>query len=253
MSWMGKLAQIFMRNAVAGIDTLSSFLNARGAEPLGHMIDRRNRLWAQKVPVQNLDDFKMSCYHEAGEALIQNYLFPKYSTTKICMIEASDAYGYSFDDMHKMGSRTRTQFIHQMASMFGGYCAEKLIYGETTEGCEEDFDDIREIVKDMIQRYKMADELIGPIELKTKTSFSIMGFDVFSHIDLREMKLTKSQQQKYEQYSKGIMNEAENLAASILLQNKDELDGLAEKLMEMRILLTDEIADIWEPMSRDPA
>ena len=131
-----------------------------------------------------------------------------------------------------------------MACMFGGYCAEKMVFGDTTEGCEEDFDDIRELVKEMIQRYKMAGELIGPIELKTKTSFDVLGFNVYSHIEWRDMKLSKSQQAKYEKFSKDIMDEAENLAVNILSQNRDKLDALAAAAAQKRILLRDEIAAV---------
>lgn len=236
-----------MRAATKVIDGLSSFLSEKELENVSDWLDKRNRKFAQKVNVSDHEDFKSTCYHEAGEALVQNYLFPDYPTTKICVIEGDDAYGYNYDDTHKIRSRTREQMINQMASCFGGYCAEEIVFGtnKTTEGCEQDFKDAAKLAVKMVRKFYMGPEMpIKPISTLSKESIIVLGVKVGSRVKLQEQKFTKAQKRKFERFEKDLMNEAEQKARTIITENRASLDNLADSIMHNRILLREEIANV---------
>lgn len=250
---MNKLTPIFLRHASAMIDRISCVLSERGMEILSNPLDRMNRNLAQNSEVLDAEDFKRTCYHEAGQALVHNALLPDYPTTKICVIEYGDNYGYIYDDTHKMPAATRGQLINRLAGMYGGFVAEKIVFGDDgiTEGVEEDLEDIDEIVREMIQLYGMGTDRIflPPAHAKT-IGVKILGFSVYHYREERDQKMSGAQKDRYDAAAQEIMSEARAKAENVLNDNRDALDRLAREVGIQRILLRQEIKDI---LSLDPS
>ena len=51
--------------------------------------------------------------------------------------------------------RTEEQLIGDVSYMFGGLCAEEVVYGSHSSGCSNDLQKVKEVIVNMVTRYGM--------------------------------------------------------------------------------------------------
>ncbi len=169
-------------------------------------------------------------YHEAGHALIGEYLEPGSVTFITIMKTDGDKRGftkyhnneYYFDDIQFMKNRLMT--------VLGGKAATEIIYHTCDTGANSD----------LHRAYDLATRFVD--------NYCMLGFD--SWIRNVEEQSEKVKQAK-DEHINHIIQEYYNKAKEILIRNKDSLDQLAHQLKTKKILFYEEIQEILQDIRKD--
>lgn len=180
---------------------------------------------------------KLTAYHEAGHALVALHSEHATPVHKVTIIPRGHAYlGATFtmpkEDVY---TRSRLELLAEMAMAMGGRVAEEQIFGDITTGASADIEHVTRLARMMVCSYGMV-EGIGPVrygEFRNHPHSRIdapppdsLGNETAREIDLA---------------IRNLVNDALNTARQILKDNADELEKLAQALLEKETL---DIAEI---------
>ncbi len=174
---------------------------------------------------------RLTAYHEGGHALVATVLPKSRKVQKVTIIPRGRAAGYTFSDDGETDpiTRSKSQFIADIAHLFGGYCAEEIVFGETSTGASNDLARATEIARNMVTRYGMSDG-IGPIVFQEEKGNGFLGKDV-------ENKLYSQDAARIiDQEVSKIVLEGYRVCRSILIQYQDKLKLIADALVEKEVL-----------------
>lgn len=188
----------------------------------------------RKSHVLSAKEREITAYHEAGHALVSSLLPFADPVHKISIISRGRAAGYTlklpFEDK-KMQSRK--EFKDDIAMTLGGYIAEKMIFDDLTTGPSNDLQVLTALARDMVTKYGMSD-IIGPMALEGAGGRVLFG----AGVDGKEFSEKKSEEIDAE--VKKIIDEAYAKAEKILTENRNVLDAIAKKLLEVENLEREE-------------
>ncbi|HHV63734.1 MAG TPA: ATP-dependent zinc metalloprotease FtsH [Peptococcaceae bacterium] len=201
-----------------------------------------------------ISDFekKLVAYHEAGHALLGEYLPHTDPLHKVSIIPRGRAGGYTLllpkEDRNYM---TKSQLLDQVVMLLGGRVAEALVLNEISTGASNDLERATSIVRKMITELGMSDEL-GPITFGHKEEQVFLGRDI-----ARDRNYSESVAQAIDNEIRRIIDEAYQRAQDIIIEKMDILHAIAQALMERETLEADEfrkiIADYDESRKQDLA
>jgi len=176
------------------------------------------------------EDRKLTAFHEAGHAMIR-LMMPETSDPlhKVSIIPRGRALGvtHSLPEREKY-TRTRDEMVADIMTSLGGRAAEELVFNKATTGAYSDFNAATSIVRDMVTKHGMANEL---------------GTVVYSQSHGDYQYSEKTAQRIDEQVQK-IMDESYQNTMKLLTENRDKLDLLAQTLFEKETLYADEIYEL---------
>lgn len=164
-------------------------------------------------------DKKLTAYHEAGHAIVSQFLPTQTAVKEVSIIPRGMAGGYT---MYKSNEDkyyvSKTEMEEKLIALLGGRAAEKLILNDISTGASNDIEVATRIAKDMITVYGMSDK-IGPISLKDndgQLEYQMFGDDMQDAIG-KEVKR--------------LIDVAYKNAQEILKQNIETLHAIATELM----------------------
>ena len=164
-------------------------------------------------------DKKLTAYHEAGHAIVSQFLPTQTAVKEVSIIPRGMAGGYTMyksdEDKYYI---SKTEMEEKLIALLGGRAAEKLILNDISTGASNDIEVATKIAKDMITVYGMSD-IIGPISLKDnegQLEYQMFGDDMQDAIGKEVKKLIDIAYQN---------------AQEILKQNIDLLHAIASELM----------------------
>ena len=178
----------------------------------------------------------VSC-HEIGHALVAAMQSHSAPVQKITIIpRTSGALGYTMQveegDKYLM---TKQEIENKIATFTGGRAAEEIVFGEITTGASNDIEQATKLARAMITRYGMSEEF-DMVAMETVNNQYLGGdtslacsADTQKEIDRRVVELVKEQHEK---------------AKKILLENREQLEKLAEYLYEKETITGDEFMRI---------
>ena len=132
---------------------------------------------------------------------------------------------------------SKKEFLDDLAMTFGGMVTEEEIFGDVTTGPQGDIQMATSLARNMVMRYGMS-ESIGPIALVNEKSSMLPG------IDGSKKDFSSEMAAKVDKEVRRILDEAKERARNIILENKNLLDVIAKKLLEVEILERDEYEEI---------
>ena len=164
-------------------------------------------------------DKKLTAYHEAGHAIVSQFLPTQTAVKEVSIIPRGMAGGYTMyksdEDKYYI---SKTEMEEKLIALLGGRAAEKLILDDISTGASNDIEVATNIAKDMITVYGMS-EIIGPISLKDndgQLEYQMFGDDMQDAIG-KEVKR--------------LIDTAYRNAQEILKQNIDTLHAIATELI----------------------
>jgi len=177
----------------------------------------------------------MTAYHEAGHALL-SMLIPEIDTfTKVSIIPRGMAGGYTLtppeEDKHY---HNRTELMGMMTMALGGLVAEELVNNTTSTGVSSDLKAVARIARSMICDYGMSPQL-GTLSYGTDSGNEFLGRDLLKGRDYSE-----DTARQIDEQVRSIVKECHDQAKSLLSRNRDKLDKLANRLIEVEVLDIDE-------------
>jgi cell division protease FtsH len=179
-----------------------------------------------------------TAYHEAGHALLHYYLKDADSLHKVSVVPRGRALGVavSLPDEDKY-SRNRGWLHDRIVIAYGGYVAEKLIYGETTTGTQNDLKQATELARRMVCEWGMSD--LGAVSFGSEDEPIFLGKEIATHKDYSE-ETAKKIDSEIQNILKGCLQKA----TSIIEENKDKLECLAQALVKSETLNDEEVREV---------
>ena len=176
-------------------------------------------------------DKKLTAFHEAGHAIVSRYLETQNDIKEVSIIPRGVAGGYT---MYKTNEDkyyiSKTEMEEKMISLLGGRAAEKIALDDISTGASNDLEVATKIAKDMVTVYGMSENL-GPVSLKTDDPNELLIYgEKIEDVIGAEVKI--------------LMDTAYNDAQKILLAHMDELNAVAQKLLEKEVISGKEFYEI---------
>lgn len=208
--------------------TLHDFEEARDKVILGKEI---------KTIILTEEDRKITAFHESGHALIR-LLLPKLMDPlhKVTIIPRGRALGvtHAMPDREKH-NQTKDEMLALVQSALGGRIAEEIEFGVLSTGAMSDFKSATDIVRSMVCRYGMSENL-GPIIYSQR------------HGDFTYSERTA---QRIDDEVISIMNACYATARTMLVEHRDKLEKLAYTLLEKETMYASEIYELLGIESRE--
>ncbi|MFZ3073761.1 MAG: ATP-dependent zinc metalloprotease FtsH [Minisyncoccales bacterium] len=180
------------------------------------------------------DEKKIAAYHESGHALVSSSLPGAEPVRKISIISRGMAAGYTLKTpTEEKKLRTKDDFIAEIAMLLGGLSAEKIIFGQSSTGASNDLKVASKIARKMVKEYGMSP--LGSIVFGEKEELAFLGREFESQRNYSEQVAAKID----EEVAK-IINEGHELAQKILMEKRDILEKIAQKLIEKETIEKEE-------------
>jgi cell division protease FtsH len=194
---------------------------------------------ARKSRIINNEEKLKTARHEAGHALLHYYLKHADPLHKVTVIPRGRALGVAFSlpeqDSYSKGSGYLTDRIK---IAYGGYIAERMFYEETTTGVQNDLKQATEMARRMVTEWGMSS--LGPVSFGQEDEPIFLGKQIATHKDYSE-----STAQAIDTEVRRILDDSYRDAEQILTEHKDQLDQLAQSLMERETLSDSDIRELF--------
>jgi cell division protease FtsH len=179
----------------------------------------------RKTKVYSKKEKEIAAYHEAGHALVAHYLPFTSPVQKISIIARGRAGGYTLKTpLEERSFYFKKEFLDELASMLGGYAAEKLIFNDVTTGASNDLEIATDLAKQLVLKFGMSEKL-GPISFsKPPREFSL------------EKEYSEKTAELIDEEVKNIINQALERALKVLEMKKDKLEKVAQVLIKKEVI-----------------
>ncbi len=171
-----------------------------------------------------------TAFHEAGHALMDYYLESQDPVRRISIIPSSKgALGYTLSHPDEdRYSVYKTELKERIASLLGGRVAEELtLNGDFSGGASNDIQRATAIARNMVTRYGMSS--LGPVLYGSEHS----NDEVFLGRDFSSAKTySEETAAKIDMEIRAIIDEAHELARTVLTEHFDKLTFVAEFLVK---------------------
>ena len=197
--------------------------------------ERKSRLISE-------EEKRIVAYHEAGHAVVMNALPQADPVHKVSIIARGMAGGYTLalpeEDRTLM---PRKKLIADMVGLLGGRAAEELVFDDITSGASNDLERVTRMARSMVTRLGMSDQL-GPMVYGQKEELIFLGREISEQRDYSE-----AIAEQIDAEVRRLVNEAHERARSILVEYRDRLEAVAQRLLEVETISREEFENIFPP------
>jgi len=177
---------------------------------------------------------EIAAYHESGHALVSASLPEAEPVRKISIVARGLAAGYTLKmPTEERKIKTKSEFLAEMATLMGGYCAEKLKFGEITTGAGNDLERASQLARKLVKEYGMSS--LGPISFGEREELVFLGREFGEYKNYSE-KVAAKIDREVEKFVKN----AENVARKILNKKRNLLEKIAKTLIEKETIEKEE-------------
>ncbi|MFA6136197.1 MAG: ATP-dependent zinc metalloprotease FtsH [Candidatus Paceibacterota bacterium] len=193
----------------------------------------------RKSRVLNKKERDITAYHEAGHALVSACLKDADPVHKVSIIARGQAGGYTLklplEDMHL---KTRRQFVADLATMFGGYATEKMVFGDISTGASNDLSVASDMARKLVTKYGMS-EKFGPITFGKTQELVFLGKEISTEKNYSEATALEIDKEVGK-----FIETAYSLAKKIIKDKRKVLDIIAKTLMDKETIEKDAFDEI---------
>jgi cell division protease FtsH len=188
----------------------------------------------RKSHILSKNEKEIAAFHEAGHALVSSSLPEAEPVRKVSIVARGMAAGYTLKmPAEERKLKTKTEFLAEMATLFGGYCAEKLIFKEITTGASNDLKIASELARRLVKEYGMSS--LGPICFGEKEEYVFLGKEISEQRNYSEEVAAKIDKEVAH-----LIEISRKKAESILNQRKSLLNKIAKTLIEKETIEKEE-------------
>ena len=184
---------------------------------------------------------EITAYHEAGHALVARMSPNADPVHKISIVARGMSLGHTrqlpTEDRYLL---TRSQFKDMLATLLGGRIAEEIIFGEISTGASDDIRRATSLAHKMVTDYGMSDKL-GTRTFGNKQEMIFLGREISEQRDYGDDIANIIDEEVH-----SIVQTAYNTAKDILLNNKDRLTHIAQRLMAKETIEPDEMEKLFK-------
>lgn len=198
----------------------------------------------RKSMVMQDDEKKLTAYHEAGHAIVGIHMTASDPIHKATIIPRGRALGMvmRLPEGDKL-SITREKLHADLAVAMGGRVAEELIFGydKITSGASSDIKQATRMARAMVTEWGMSDKM-GPMHYGNDND----GEPFLGASYGRSALTSEETAALIDSEVRRILDESYELATKTLKDYHDQLEALAQALLEYETLTGDEIKELLE-------
>ena len=199
----------------------------------------------KKDRIMSKEERKIVSYHEVGHALISALQKNSEPVQKITIVPRTmGALGYV---MHvpeeEKYLNTEAELRDRLVSILGGRAAEEIVFDTVTTGAANDIEKATDIAKAMITQYGMS-KRFGLMGLATVQNKYLDGSATLNCSDVTAAAVDDE--------VKDMLKESYEQALSLLQENRDVMDKLAEFLIEKETITGKEFMKIFREIKGIP-
>ncbi len=210
--------------------TMEDFENAKDKVMMG--AERRSMVMTE-------DEKAMTAYHEAGHAIVGLNVPQHDPIHKATIIPRGRALGLvlSLPERDQL-SVSFTKYQSKIAMAMGGRVAEQLVFGRenVTSGGASDIQQVSRIARAMVTQFGFSEEL-GYVDYANEQQSYLGTYNTPANI-------SPESQERIDAEVKRMADEGFETATRILTEKRDDLERLAQGLLEYETLTGDEIAKV---------
>jgi cell division protease FtsH len=185
-------------------------------------------LGAERKIMLGPGDRRRTAYHEAGHALVGMLSPGADPVRKVSIIPRGVALGVTLSTPEDDRFSYEEPYLRTLIKVaLGGRAAEELVYGVLTSGAESDLQQLTRIAHQMVGRWGMS-RAIGPV--------TVIGQDGQSPLLPGVSAPSEQTQQLIDEEVRRLVEELYDEVLTLLTDNRDKLDRLAEALLEQETL-----------------
>jgi cell division protease FtsH len=170
-------------------------------------------------------------FHEAGHAIVGHVIPEADHVHKVSIISRGMMGGFTMalpEDDRMLISRNKMRA--DMAFALGGRAAEEIVFNDITSGASNDLERVTKMARTMVTRLGMSDDL-GPMVYGQKEELIFLGREISEQRDYSEEIAVKIDQEV-----RNLVSDAHDRAREILVKYRDQLDTVANTLIEVETL-----------------
>ena len=199
----------------------------------------------KKDRILGADEKKIVAYHEVGHALVTALQKGSEPVQKITIVPRTmGALGYVMqvpeEEKYLM---SKDEMLIRIVTCLGGRAAEKIIFDSVTTGASNDIEQATKVARAMVTQYGMSDKF-GLIGLESVENKYLDGRTVLNCSDETAAEV--------DQEVMRILKECYNKAESLLADNKEVLDKIAEYLIREETITGKEFMRIYREIKGIP-
>jgi len=172
------------------------------------------------------EDKRIVAYHEAGHAIVGHYLPLCDEVHTVTIVPRGQAGGFTLSLPEKeYDMQSRSRLLQMISMMLGGHASNKLIEKDIYTGAQSDLKRATDIVRHMITKLGMSEE-IGTVYLGSDQ-------EVFVGMEFGQSReFSEEVAAKIDNEISKTLSECYKIAMDTLKEHIDELHGLANLLIE---------------------
>jgi cell division protease FtsH len=198
----------------------------------------------RKSRIISEEEKRIVAYHEAGHAIIAHVIPEADPVHKVSIIARGMMGGYTLalpEDDRTLTSRNKMKA--DLAFGLGGRAAEEIVFNDITSGASNDLERVTKLARSMVTRLGMSDSL-GPMVYGQKEELVFLGREIGEQRDYSE-----NIAELIDDEVRQLVQEAHARARDILTKYRDQLETIAQRLIEVETLDRDEFAKMFaEPV-----
>jgi cell division protease FtsH len=200
----------------------------------------------RKTRVMNPREKRIVAYHEAGHAIVASLLPNVDPVRKISIIPRGiGALGYTqqlpTEDRYLM---TRSELENRLCVLLGGRVAEEIVFGDVSTGAQDDLQKATDIALAMVSRYGMS-EAVGLRTFESERRPLFLESPGMSRRDYSETKAAAIDAEV-----ERILESAHQRVRELLQTHRNELEAVAECLLEKEVLEGEQLRALLESARR---
>ena len=182
---------------------------------------------------------QMVAYHEAGHALVAHLLPYADPPFKVTIVARGQTGGHTrFLPEEETSLVTQNQLEARLAAALGGRVAEEIMFYEVTTGAGNDLEQATNIARAMITRLGMSKKL-GPRTFGKREELVFLGREISEQRDYSDTIAETIDDEVH-----GLVQNAYEVAKSLLNDNLGKLSALAKHLVEHESVEGDELTNL---------
>jgi cell division protease FtsH len=217
-------------------------LKAIGQPELEEAIERVVMGPERKSRLISDEEKRIIAYHEAGHAVVVTAIPEADPVQKISIVGRGQAGGVTWfrpEDDRVLTSRKK--LVAQLAGALGGRAAEEIVFDDITSGAANDLEQVTKMARAMVTRLGMSNEL-GSMVYGQKEELIFLGREISEQRDYSE-----AVAEQIDREVRKLVDEAYDQATGILKKYREELNAVANKLLEVETLSREEFEKIFPP------
>ncbi|HAS84008.1 MAG TPA: cell division protein FtsH, partial [Verrucomicrobia bacterium] len=201
-------------------------------------------MWGAERRSRAIDDKekRLTAYHEAGHAIVQQLVEEAEPLHKVTIIPRGIAYLGATMSLPEKDSYTqsRTKLLGNLCGAMGGRAAEEIVFNEITTGASQDLKVSTGIARMMVCNWGMS-EALGPQRFGQNQEIMFLGREVS-----RQQDYSEETARRIDTEVARLLREAHDRARRILEENRDKLEMVSHRLLEMETIDGRDVKDIVE-------